>query len=159
MIQFPETPIETASTRCLALVATDAASYGFNQKEVFMVSQILLYLGACFTCAWGVTHLFPTKSVVQGFGEISPDNKHIITMEWIVEGVSLIFIGLVVAAVTMVDHGSAVSKVIYRICFVELNVLSIVSLFTGFKINFLPFKLCPVIFTGSSILILLGSLL
>ncbi len=124
-----------------------------------MVNQILLYLGACFTCAWGIAHLFATKSVVQGFGEISPDNKRIITMEWIVEGVSLIFIGVFVAAVTMVDYGSAVSKVIYGLCFVELNALSIVSLFTGFRVNFLPFKLCPVIFTGSSILILLGSLL
>jgi hypothetical protein len=124
-----------------------------------MVNQILLYLGAGFTCVWGIAHLFATKSVVQGFGEISLDNKRIITMEWIVEGVSLIFIGLLVAAVTMVDRGSTVSKVIFGICFAELNVLSIVSLFTGFKINFLPFKLCPVIFTGSSILILLGSLL
>ncbi len=30
------------------------------------------------------------------------------------------------------------------------------SLLTGFKINFLPFKLCPVIFISSSLLILIG---
>jgi hypothetical protein len=124
-----------------------------------VANQILLYLGAFFTFAWGVAHLFPTRSIVEGFGEISQDNKQIITMEWIVEGVSLIFIGLLVAAVTWVDRTSTVSTVVYWVCFVELNVLSIVSLFTGFKINFLPFKLCPVIFTGSSILILLGILL
>ena len=124
-----------------------------------MVNQILLYVGAFFVCVWGVAHLFPTKSVVKGFGEISQDNRRIITMEWIVEGVSLIFIGLLVAAVTMVDYGSTGSKALYWICFAELNVLSVVSLFTGFKVNFLPFKLCPVIFTGSSVLILLGSLL
>jgi hypothetical protein len=29
-----------------------------------------------------------------------------------------------------------------------LNVLSVVSLFTGFKVNFIPFKLCPVILLG-----------
>jgi len=40
-----------------------------------------------------------------------------------------------------------------------LNALSLVSLFTGFKVNFVAFKLCPVIFTGASILILLGILL
>jgi len=34
--------------------------------------------------------------------------------------------------------------------------LSIVSLFTGFRISFLPFKLCPFIFTTSSILLILG---
>ena len=124
-----------------------------------MVNQIFLYAGAFFTSAWGIAHLFPTRSVVKGFGEISQDNQRIITMEWIVEGVSLIFIGLLVAAATTVDHTSNVSKTIYWVCFAELNVLSIVSLFTGFKVNFLPYKLCPVIFTGSSVLILLGSLL
>jgi len=124
-----------------------------------MVNQILLYLGAFFTLAWGVAHLFPTKSVVEGFGEISQDNQRIIAMEWIVEGVSLIFIGLLVAVVTLVDRNSTVSRAVYWICFAELNVLSIVSLFTGFRVSFLPFKLCPLIFTGSSVLIILGSLI
>ena len=124
-----------------------------------MINQILLYLGAFLTPAWGVTHLFPTRSVVKGFGDISQDNRHIITMEWIVEGVCLIFIGLLVAAVTTVDRTGTVSRAVYWIAFAELNVLSIVSLFTGFKVSFPPFKLCPVIFTTSSILILLGSLL
>lgn len=124
-----------------------------------MINQIFLYLGAFFTFVWGVAHLFPTRSVVEGFGEISLDNKRIITMEWVVEGVSLIFIGLLVAAVAWIDHSSMASRVIYWICFAQLNVLSIVSLFTGFKVSFLPFKLCPIIFTGSSVLIALGILL
>jgi hypothetical protein len=37
-----------------------------------------------------------------------------------------------------------------------LVVMAIISLFTGFKINFLPYRLCPIIFTGSAILIFLG---
>jgi hypothetical protein len=124
-----------------------------------MVNQVLLYMGALFTCAWGAAHLFPTRPVVQGFGEISRDNRRIITMEWIVEGVSLVFIGLLVAVVTSVDRSSATAKAVYWVCFAELNVLSIVSWFTGFKVSFLPFKLCPLIFSGSSVLVLLGSLL
>ncbi len=124
-----------------------------------MGNQILFYLGALITIGWGVSHLFPTRSVVKGFGELSQDNKHIITMEWITEGVCLIFIGLIVAVVTTIDSGSAVSVATYWVCFAALNVLSIVSLFTGFKVHFLPFKLCPVMFTGSSILIALGNLL
>ncbi len=124
-----------------------------------MTGQILLYFGAFFTFTWGVSHLFPTRNVVAGFGEISRDNKLIITMEWIVEGVCLIFIGLLAAVVTMVDHSSTLARAVYWVCFTELNVLSAVSLFTGFKINFLPFRLCPVIFTGSSFLIILGALI
>lgn len=129
-----------------------------RQKEVPVISQFFLYLGAFFTMAWGAAHLFATRSVVKGFGGISQDNRQIITMEWIVEGVCLIFIGLLVAAVTTVDRTSTVSRAVYWIAFAELNVLSIVSLFTGFKVNFLPFKLCPVIFTTASLLILSGRL-
>ncbi len=58
-----------------------------------MINIVLLCIGAGLTAIWGIAHLFPTSSVVKGFGEISADNKNIITMEWIVEGVSLIFIG------------------------------------------------------------------
>ena len=124
-----------------------------------MVNQILAYIGAGFTTLWGVAHLFPTKGVVADFGDISENNRNIITMEWIVEGVALIFIGALVATVTFVDAASPVTNAVYWLAVVGLNVLSVVSLFTGFKVNFIPFKLCPVIFTGASILILLGILL
>ena len=77
-------------------------------------------------------------------------------MEWITEGVSLIFISSVVLAVTIIDYTNIVSKTIYWLSFVMLNSLSIISLLTGFKIHFIPFKLCPVIFTTSSLLILVG---
>lgn len=122
-----------------------------------MTNEIFLYLGSLFTLIWGVTHLFPTKSVVSGFGDIATDNKNIITMEWIVEGVALIFIGLIVFVVTYVDSGSAVSRIVYVISAVELIVLALVSLATGFKVEFLPFKLCPFIFAASAILILIGA--
>jgi hypothetical protein len=121
-----------------------------------MVNHILLYSGCLLPFFWGISHLFPTRSVVKGFGEISLDNKRIITMEWIIEGVALIFIGTVVASVTYIDYTHTISRTIYWISFVMLNTLSLISYFTGFKIHFLPFKLCPAIFTSSSILILLG---
>ena len=36
-----------------------------------MTQLVFLYLGAGLTLIWGVAHLFPTKSVVEGFGEIT----------------------------------------------------------------------------------------
>lgn len=120
---------------------------------------ILLYLGSGLTVIWGVAHLFPTKSVVQGFGEISIDNKRIITMEWITEGLALIFIGVLVATVTVIDPSNVVSTAIYFISVVMLLVMALLSLFTGFKVSFLPFKLCPFIFTASAVLIMIGGLI
>ena len=40
-----------------------------------------------------------------------------------------------------------------------LVVMALVSLFTGFKVNFLPFKLCPAIFGLSAVLFILGAAL
>ncbi len=124
-----------------------------------MTGSTLIYVGSFITLGWGVAHLFPTSKAVDSFGEISPDNKRTITMEWINEGVTLIFIGVLAALVTYVDRTSLISRVVYWSCFGALNVLSVVSLFTGFKNEFLPYKLCPFIFTGSSILIIVGSYL
>ena len=123
-----------------------------------MLNQVFLYSGSAFISFWGVAHLFPTRSVVSGFGEISVDNKRIITMEWIIEGIALIFIGTINVFVTAIDHTSIISFVIYLSSVVVLIVLAFVSFFTGFKISFLPFKLCPLIFITSAVLIILGAL-
>lgn len=124
-----------------------------------MAAQIPLHIGAALTIVWGIAHLFPTKSVVRGFGDIGIDNKRIIAMEWITEGVALMFIGVLVGAVTFVDPNSEVSAVVYAVSVCGLLALALVSLFTGFRISFLPFRLCPFIFTASALLIFIGGLL
>lgn len=124
-----------------------------------MANQVFLYLGAALPIFWGIAHLFPTKSVVESFGDISLDNKRIITMEWIVEGVSLFFTGLLVATVTFIDPLSAVSRAVYLISSIGLLTLAIVTIFTGFRVNFIPYKLCPLIFSVSSVLIIAGGIL
>jgi hypothetical protein len=121
-----------------------------------MLNHILLYLGSTMPLFWGTSHLLATRPVVRGFGDISLDNRRIIAMEWIVEGVALIFIGVLTASVTCADRTSVVSTVVYWLSFGVLNTLSVVSLFTGFRIRFLPFKLCPFLFISSSLLIILG---
>lgn len=123
-----------------------------------MMNQMLLYLGSGLTVIWGAAHLFPTKSVVQGFGDISIDNKRIITMEWIIEGFTLIYIGVLVATATVIDPSNIVSTAVYFISAIMLLLLAVISLFTGFKVGFLPFKLCPFIFTTSAVFIIIGGL-
>ena len=124
-----------------------------------MIGTILLYIGAFLIFGWGSVHLFPTKNIVRDFGDISADNKHILTMEWITEGVALMFIGILVALVTYIDHTCSVAAAVYWSTFAVLNVLSTVSIFTGFKHSFIVFKLCPFIFTVSSLLIIIGYLI
>ena len=117
------------------------------------MNPISLYIAAALTGVWGIAHLFATRGAVKGFGALSADNRRIITMEWIVEGVALISTAAFVAAATAVDPGAAVSSAVYAVALGTLVVLAAVSLFTGFKVAFLPFRLCPVIFGFSAALI------
>jgi hypothetical protein len=125
-----------------------------------MTNIVLVIIGAILTLIWGITHLFPTKNVVRDFGEISQDNKYIITMEWIIEGMSLIFISLLVLLITFLGGiDNLVTIYVNVISSIMLFALAVVSLFTGFKVNFIVYKLCPIIFSISGVLILLGSFL
>ena len=123
-----------------------------------MLNETLLYVAAAMTALWGIAHVLPTRSVVRGFGEISQDNKRIVTMEWILEGVALIFIGVLIATVTAIDATTMVARSVYVISTIGLLVFAVISFFTGFRVKFLPFMLCPFIFTASSALILVGGL-
>jgi len=118
--------------------------------------HMLLYVGAGLLVFWGGAHLVPTRNVVRGFGDLSVDNRRILVMEWIGEGVTLIFLGGLTAAATAVGLAGIAARVVFGSVFAVLNVLSAVSLLTGFRVRTLPFKLCPVIFSGASVLVLLG---
>jgi CHASE2 domain-containing sensor protein len=123
-----------------------------------MVKKLLVIIGGLLNIAWGVAHLFPTISVVKGFGNISLDNQRIILMEWINEGLTLIFIGLLVILLTILNkENSRATKIVYIAAAIMLSSMAVLSLFTGFRIDFVPFKLCPLIFIGSGLLILQGA--
>ncbi len=125
-----------------------------------MLNQILLYVGSGAIFLWGVGHIIPTRSVVNDFGEISKDNKLIITMEWIAEGLTLCFIGILVALVTIFGGlENEVSQIVIRASAVMLVVLAFVSSTTGARTSILPMKLCPRIKAGVALLFLLGIVL
>jgi lysylphosphatidylglycerol synthetase-like protein (DUF2156 family) len=122
------------------------------------IRKMLIYLGGVLTIIWGIAHIFPLYNVVMGFGNISLDNIRIIQMEWLTEAFSLIFIGLLIIVITTIgDQESKAVKSVYILTFIMLIALSVLSLFTGFKIDFIPYKLCPLIFTTSGLLILQGA--
>ena len=120
------------------------------------MKKALFYFSCVFSLLWGIAHLFPTVSIVKAFGEISNDNKLIITMEWIVEGLTLIFLGLLTIVVTKIEAASKLARAVYLLITGMLFSMAILSIFTGFRVEFLPFKLCPVIFSISAILIIFG---
>jgi len=125
-----------------------------------MTNEVLLYAGSAVSIAWGIAHLAPTKSVVKGFGDISADNRRIITMEWLAEGFTLIFIGLLVALITaLYDHSNAISLLVYRVSGGMLVAMAALTALTGARTKIIPIKICPFILVSVVVLFILGSVL
>jgi hypothetical protein len=125
-----------------------------------MINEILLYLGSVIILLWGIGHIIPTKSVVSGFGKISEDNKRIITMEWIAEGLTLCFLGVIVFIITFLEGAqTSVSILVYRLCGLMLLVMAGLTAMTGARTSIIPMKFCPFVKTIVAILFFLGSIL
>ena len=118
-----------------------------------MLRDILLYAGSIVITLWGIAHIVPVKAVVTGFGPISADNRRIITMEWIAEGLVLCFIGLLVLFTT-IGGGSQnlVSIIVYRASALMLMVMAGLTLLTGARTSIVPIKICPLVKTAVAIL-------
>lgn len=121
------------------------------------MNETLLYLASTMLALWGLAHLFATRGVVAAFGDISADNRQIITMEWVVEGVAFISIAAFVATVTAIGNDDVVSSAVYGVAAASLMVLATVSFFTGFKVAFLPFRMCPFVLGTAAALIVWGA--
>jgi len=68
------------------------------------MKEITLYVGSAIIVFWGVAHIaIPTKGIIKGFGPISLDNKRILVMEWVMEGLALSFIGVLVTLITALE--------------------------------------------------------
>ncbi|GAB6283276.1 MAG: hypothetical protein STSR0008_20360 [Ignavibacterium sp.] len=124
-----------------------------------MIDGMLLYIGSIVITLWGIAHIVPTKSIVTGFGLISEDNRKIITMEWIAEGLTLCFIGFLVLFITILEGLNPVSIIVYRISAVMLFIMAGLTQLTGARTSILPIKICPVVKTAVAILFFLGSVL
>jgi len=125
-----------------------------------MIGAVLLYAGAAIITVWGIAHIVPVKSVVSGFGQISRDNRLIITMEWIAEGLTLCFIGLLVLFVTLLaGTANPASKIVYWASAAMLVVMAILTASTGARTSVIPIKICPAVKTAVAILFILGAVL
>ena len=57
-------------------------------------------------------------------------------MEWIMEGVALIFVGVLVSLVTYVDPSNAVSKLVYSVAIIALISMAVVALLPDLNLSF-----------------------
>ncbi len=125
-----------------------------------MVSDVILYVGSTLIILWGAAHIAPTKSIVEGFGELTEENRSIITMEWVAEGLALAFIGFLVLLIT-IFHGpqEPVSASVYRISGVMLLIMAAWTGLTAGRKSVVFFRMCPVVKTVGAVLFFVASAL
>lgn len=123
-----------------------------------MGSLILYFIGSAIIFIWGIAHIIPTGKMVAGFGDITSDNKRIITMEWLAEGFTLCFLGALVLILTAFGYSNTdTGKVAIRCVAGMLLVMAVLTAFTGARTKIIPIKLCPAIKTAGAALWLIGS--
>ena len=123
-----------------------------------VTSYVTVLVGSVVIFLWGIGHLIPTRSVVAGFGSLSEDNKRILTMEWVAEGLTLCFIGVLVFLVTsFAGPRNLVSVLVYRAAAWMLVVMAVLTFMTGAKTSITAMKICPLIKSIVAILFFIGS--
>jgi hypothetical protein len=125
-----------------------------------MTGTILIYIGSLLIISWGVIHIIPTKFVLSHFEKKKWENREIILMEWISEGITLFFIGLLVFLVNFYGQPKTeLSHIVLRLCAAMLAVMATWTLITGAVTSFRPLKICPFIKLIAGTLIYFGSYL
>ncbi len=123
-----------------------------------MSGNLWLFLGAFIVVIWGAAHIFPTQAVIAGFGVLSDDNRRILTMEWVAEGLAMIFIGLLTAVVALTSGTqNATAVLVYRLNAIMLVLMAVWTALTGARTSIVPIKICPIVKTGAAILLIIGS--
>ncbi len=123
-----------------------------------MSGNLWLFLGALIIVVWGTAHILPIKAIIAGFGILSNDNRHILTMEWVAEGLAMIFIGLLTALVALTSGTqNATAVLVYRLNAAMLVLMAVWTLLTGARTSIVPIKICPIVKTVAAGLLIIGS--
>jgi hypothetical protein len=124
------------------------------------MNEALLYIGSIVIILWGIAHIIPTKAIVNSFGEISEDNRKVLTMELIAEGLTLIFIGVLpLLVILLVGVHDRTAGIVYMACAVMLLIMAVLTGMTGARTSTIWYKLCPAIKTVVAVLFILSSIL
>ncbi len=114
----------------------------------------MLLVGSAILMVWGIAHVaIPTRGIVKGFEPMTTDNRRILLMEWHMEGVLLVFLGLLIAVVRLFAPGDEFAPtIVYQAVALALVVMAGLSAATGARTSILPMKLCPPIFLSAALL-------
>ena len=121
---------------------------------------MLGYLAWAMLIGWGTAHLAPTRAVAASSGEITPDNRQILIMEWIAEGITHISLGTLIVLITAIEGVSnPATQLVYRVVAAVLLALALAALTaaTGSHTPLIWFRICPFVLSGAAALLIVAS--
>jgi hypothetical protein len=121
--------------------------------------EVLAYIAAATVALWGLSHVIPTRKVVAGFAPITTDNGRVLTQEWLAEAFAMWGIAALIVAVTAVEGGATMRDWVYRALAGLLFALAALTATTGARTPVIWFKICPVLLSGSAVLLAITSAL
>jgi hypothetical protein len=123
-----------------------------------MLGLIFRVVGSIVILLWGLIHIVPVRSILRGFGKLTPDNARIVTMTWVAEGLSLCFVGALVGLITYYGIlGRAFENTLVFAVSGFLLATALLSLLTGARNRSVWLRLCPLIKTVVAALFILSS--
>ena len=123
------------------------------------MAEVLGYVAAAVVALWGIAHAIPTRQVVGGFEPTTVDNRRVILQEWLVEAVAMWGLAALVMAVTVMGGDQSLIDTVYRVVAGILLAVAALTAATGARTRVVWFKVCPVLLTGTAVLLVVASLL
>ena len=106
----------------------------------------------------GVADAIPTRQVLAGFAPVTPDNRQIIKQEWLAEAFTMWVAVIVIVATAVGGTSAEVTLWVYRVTAGLLIALAVLTNVTGARTQVVWFKICPVLLTGSAVLLFYSEL-
>ena len=122
-------------------------------------ADVLAYLAGLMLVVWGVAHVVATRAVLSLYGELSTDNRRVWVMEWVAEGFTHVFVGLLVVVITAIEGaGGSGATVVYRSCAAFELVLVGWTAATGARTPYIWYRICLVVLSVVAGLLLAASI-
>ncbi len=118
----------------------------------------LAYIAGGLCIAWGIAHLAATRMVIADFEPLLPFNRRTIMMSWIGGGLTLVFIGVLVALVARGGvSAEPIVVTVFHTCAGMLFASAVLMLLTASRTPILAMKICPAIQTVAAVLLLFAA--
>jgi hypothetical protein len=106
---------------------------------------------------WGIAHIVPVRSIVRSFEPLTDDNRRILTMEWVAEGLALAFLGMLILAVTGAGgRAQPAGRLALGLSAGALLIMAIWTRLPGARTSIAPIRICPYVKTAAAALVAAG---